>query len=154
MKRQGGFTLIEMIVVIVILGILAVTAAPKFLNFQDDARVAALNGLKGAIQSAASMTYGQAALEGKESGDKVLKNSVAVNEGYPKATELAKIVDGISTSSKDWKLVEDATATTVKYTWFWEGDTAPNCYVQYTAATASSEATTVVVIGTDCGAEA
>ena len=38
MKRQGGFTLIELVVVIVILGILAVTAAPRFLNLQDDAR--------------------------------------------------------------------------------------------------------------------
>ena len=38
MKKQGGFTLIELVVVIVILGILAVTAAPKFLNLQDDAK--------------------------------------------------------------------------------------------------------------------
>ena len=50
MKRQGGFTLIELVVVIVILGILAVTAAPRFLNLQDDARDSALEGLKGAIE--------------------------------------------------------------------------------------------------------
>lgn len=49
MKRQGGFTLIELVVVIVILGILAVTAAPRFLNLQDDARESALQGLKGAM---------------------------------------------------------------------------------------------------------
>ncbi|GHY14243.1 MSHA biogenesis protein MshA [Vibrio cholerae] len=46
MKRQGGFTLIELVVVIVILGILAVTAAPRFLNLQGDARKASLQGLK------------------------------------------------------------------------------------------------------------
>lgn len=52
MKRQGGFTLIELVVVIVILGILAVTAAPRFLNLQSDARASSLDGLKGAMQGA------------------------------------------------------------------------------------------------------
>ncbi|MBY8273482.1 type II secretion system GspH family protein [Vibrio fluvialis] len=61
MKRQGGFTLIELVVVIVILGILAVTAAPRFLNLQDDARKAALQGLKGAMDGAAGIVYGKAA---------------------------------------------------------------------------------------------
>ena len=45
MKNQAGFTLIELVIVIIILGILAVTAAPKFLNLQDDARLAAANGV-------------------------------------------------------------------------------------------------------------
>ena len=44
MKRQGGFTLIELVVVIVILGILAVTAAPRFLNLQDDVDAAPAGG--------------------------------------------------------------------------------------------------------------
>ncbi len=66
MKRQGGFTLIELVVVIVILGILAVTAAPRFLNLQGDAREASLQGLKGAMQGAAGIVYGRAALDGKE----------------------------------------------------------------------------------------
>ena len=44
MKRSAGFTLIELVIVIIILGILAVTAAPKFLNLQGDAREAPLKG--------------------------------------------------------------------------------------------------------------
>ena len=69
MKRQGGFTLIEMVVVIVILGILAVTAAPRFLNLQDDARNSALQGLKGAIDGAAGITLVRLLSEGvKENG--------------------------------------------------------------------------------------
>lgn len=47
MTNQRGFTLIELVVVIVILGILAVTAAPRFLNLQSDARISALQGMKG-----------------------------------------------------------------------------------------------------------
>ena len=66
MKRQSGFTLIELVVVIVILGILAATAAPKFMNLQGDARISALNGLKGAVKSAVSMTYSKAILKGIE----------------------------------------------------------------------------------------
>ncbi|ENM3810998.1 type II secretion system protein, partial [Vibrio cholerae] len=58
MKRQSGFNLIELVVVIVILGILAVTAAPRFLNLQSDARKASLLGLKGAINGAAGLVYG------------------------------------------------------------------------------------------------
>ncbi|ACJ27327.1 MSHA pilin protein MshA [Shewanella piezotolerans WP3] len=50
MNKQNGFTLIELVVVIIILGILAVTAAPKFINLQGDARVSTLQGMKAAIQ--------------------------------------------------------------------------------------------------------
>ncbi len=66
MKRQSGFTLIEMVVVIVILGILAVTAAPRFLNLQSDARASSLQGLKGAMAGANGIVYGKATIEGKE----------------------------------------------------------------------------------------
>lgn len=67
MRKKTGFTLIELVVVIVILGILAVTAAPKFLNLQGDARVSTLKGLKAAIQSADAQVYAKAAIQGVES---------------------------------------------------------------------------------------
>ena len=57
MKRQQGFTLIELIVVIVILGILAATALPRFVNFQADAAAAAIQGVAGAVTSAATINY-------------------------------------------------------------------------------------------------
>ncbi|WP_406546449.1 type II secretion system protein [Succinimonas sp.] len=61
-----GFTLIELVVVIVILGILAATAAPKFMDLQKDARISKLNGIKGAIRSAENMTVSKAVLAGLE----------------------------------------------------------------------------------------
>lgn len=92
MKRQGGFTLIELVVVIVILGILAVTAAPRFLNLQDDARNATIDGLRGAIAGATGITYGKAAIAGVEG---VRWTAAAPNEiegvqhsfGYPTASD-------------------------------------------------------------------
>ncbi|MGI2110262.1 type II secretion system protein [Shewanella frigidimarina] len=68
MQKQQGFTLIELVVVIIILGILAVTAAPKFINLQGDARVSALSGMKAAIQGANTLVYSKAALAGEEKG--------------------------------------------------------------------------------------
>ena len=61
---SSGFTLIELIVVIVILGILAVSAVPRFINLQSDARAATLKALMGAVKSANSMILGKAVIHG------------------------------------------------------------------------------------------
>ena len=58
MKNENGFTLIELVVVIVILGILAATALPKFIDLKGDAQTAAVQGVAGALGSAAAINYG------------------------------------------------------------------------------------------------
>ncbi len=57
MRNQQGFTLIELVMVIVILGILAATALPKFANLQGNARMSSLNGALGAVKSASAIAH-------------------------------------------------------------------------------------------------
>lgn len=164
MKRQGGFTLIELVVVIVILGILAVTAAPRFLNLQGDARGASLQGLKGAIDGAAGIVYGKSAIRGEETVSKGATTTpraegVATSFGYPTAA-----ADGIELAVTglpgDWDVAISGGAAVLGAQYFvtFSSDTdrdaagivATNCYVSYREPATSSASPTTAVVDTGC----
>lgn len=87
MKRQQGFTLIELVVVIIILGILAVTAAPKFINLQSDARKSTVEGVKAALQGANTLVYSKAVIQGL--GKAANENVIIGNNGTADITVTA-----------------------------------------------------------------
>jgi MSHA pilin protein MshA len=99
-QLQRGFTLIELIIVIVILGILSVVAAPRFIDITSDARTASLEAMQAAVKSANTLVYAKAVINGQEKAEtgSVLINSSTVSTRLgnimPLAENLMLVLDG------------------------------------------------------------
>ncbi|WP_144209668.1 type II secretion system protein [Shewanella donghaensis] len=97
--RTSGFTLIELVVVIIILGVLAVSAAPKFLDLSSEGVIATSENLKGVINSTSTLVYSKSVIEGVEKSPsaEIMINGqlVEVVYGYPAGTKngISAVID-------------------------------------------------------------
>ncbi len=142
---QGGFTLIELIVVIVILGILAATALPKFASLSGDARAASLQAAKGALSASSAMLHGKWLINNATQYT-VEGSTIAIVNGYPSVATIA-VAAGLS--DKDYK--QTVNGQTVTFSPInMPATLVATCNVKYTEATAAVVTPTIEVTSTTC----
>ncbi|HXR89397.1 MAG TPA: prepilin-type N-terminal cleavage/methylation domain-containing protein [Steroidobacteraceae bacterium] len=127
---QRGFTRIELVVVIVILGILAAVALPKFMGLEDQARIAALNGMTGSIRSAANMAHGVWLANGNTGTITVDGASITMVNGYPNAAG----IQSLTQDSTGFGITRSGTTATFTPN---DARTPATCNVVYKEATAT-----------------
>ncbi|WP_283105616.1 type II secretion system protein [Shewanella kaireitica] len=154
--KKNGFTLIELVVVIIILGILAVTAAPKFIDLGSDARKSVMQSLKGSLSDAVKMAHAKALISNKMgSSDSLIISGkhYGLRYGYPdfviygdgSTSDKALAVNSLIELDSDTDITYDDSASPAVFDYS-SAPTPERCRVKYFRA---ASLTTPAIIETD-----
>lgn len=153
-QTQKGFTLIELVIVIVILGILAAFAIPRFISLQREARIATVDSFYSALRSGVNLVYAKAAVAGASDAqnqgvdlDGDGTNDIVADYGYPEAqaADITPLFDDLSTRYT-FTTGGAAPGSTIQI----QFDGIAGCEVSYTSPTAAGDTPTIVRDNTNC----
>jgi len=145
-SRSRGFTLIELVVVITILGILSAFAIPRFISLDTSARIATLNALSGTVTGAAALARSASMANANTTSVTMENQTVTLANSYPDASPTG-IGNAINASS-NFALTAGGTANTTTGTAVWKLQTG--CTVTYTPAQTAGATPSIQIASGGC----
>lgn len=135
--NQKGFTLIELVVVIVILGILAVTAAPKFIDLTSDAKGSVVQAVKASLNSAADLAHAKALVKGipADGSLSIAKATITFVNFYPDKDSINSLMEVDTAASEGDFVLATTVAKTATYSHA-KATTQSTCQAKYVEAEA------------------